>query len=297
LVSYPGLTAQQQKALPTLLAPARPFETKFEDSTHQLWQCDTVDGSMVLKLCNRKSIHDSTFWQATNCLFKLNFPDSLAQIDKIHQLISELSPVAIPDFVAAQASSFVLVRWLEGDDVAVDIVSDGMVVQLADHMAQLHQHKRSQWGSVEQPLFLAKEWSERLANTLSLLADRQSIPSDIADQAIAQALSLEIDTFCPIMLDLRWDQMLHRQGDLCAIVDMDAFVIGPKELELVLLEYQLTAKQAVLFKHRYEQLIKTNFPDLSACRDCYRLLLFVMNSLDETDVEKWMAAERLFDNG
>jgi aminoglycoside phosphotransferase (APT) family kinase protein len=90
------------------------------------------------------------------------------------------------------------------------------------------------------------------------------------------------------MMDLRWDQMLHQQGQLSAIVDMDAYVIGPPELELILLEYQLSPEQAERFKAIY--LDVADMPDLSAVRHTYRLLLFLMNSLGETDIQKWMSA-------
>jgi aminoglycoside phosphotransferase (APT) family kinase protein len=129
-----------------------------------------------------------------------------------------------------------------------------------------------------------------LQSTLSSLVELHAItiPEQVLEKALQQAADLNIETFVPIMLDLRWDQMLHQQGQLSAIVDMDAFVVGPRELELVLLEYQLNEHQAGVFIEAYRA--SAEWPDLTEQRFCYRLLLFLMNSLGETDVNKWMNA-------
>ncbi|KKM25440.1 hypothetical protein LCGC14_1594930 [marine sediment metagenome] len=264
---------------------------KFEDSSHQLWHCETVDGPMVLKLCNHQTVETSTFWRGMNQLFAINFPASLAYIDKTHDFVSEHGELQIPEFIASEASVFVLARYVDGEDVDVEHVSDDMVIQLANHLAKLHQSKRSHWGAFHNAEFLSEQWPIKLQQPIKTLAKNysSSIAEPILQQALQQAAQLKLDTFSPIMLDLRWDQMLHQQGKLSAIVDMDAFVIGPRELELVLLEYQLSQHQADIFKQSYQA--KTDWPDLTQQRYCYRVLLFLMNSLGETNIEKWMNAE------
>lgn len=280
----------QQQDLPALIQPASPISAKFEDSTHQLWQCETVDGTMILKVCNHQTIQNSTFWQGMNQLFDINFPASLAHIDKTHHFLNEQGELESPEFIASEASAFVLARYLDGDDVDFEYISDDMVTQLARHLAKLHQSKHSHWGAFHHAEFSREQWSIRLQNTLCALTESHplTLPEEIIEQALQQTAKLNIDNFVPIMLDLRWDQMLHQQGQLSAIVDMDAFVIGPRELELVLLEYQLTLDQAEIFSQTYQTM--TDWPDLTEHRFSYRLLLFLMNSLGETDIEKWMNA-------
>ncbi|MDB2705808.1 aminoglycoside phosphotransferase family protein [Pseudomonadota bacterium] len=288
MVNYPGLSQQQQRGLPALLKPARSFDAKFEDSTHQLWHCETVDGALVLKLCNQETVRHSTFWQGMNSLFAADFPASLAHSDKIYRYVGEQGLLTIPEYIAAESSSFVLASYLDGDDVCSANVSGAMVDTLAEHIAQLHQQRNVTWGAFHHAKFPPEEWSKSLQATLLSLANSHSapIPDAVLKQALEQAEKLKNTLFSPIMMDLRWDQMLHQQGRLSAVVDMDAFVMGPRELELVLLEYQLNAEQAERFKLRYQKFCK--LPDLNEQRFCYRLLLFLMNSLGESDIEKWM---------
>ncbi len=294
MTTYPLLTAEQRQGLPTLVEPATSVPSLFEDSTHQVWQCQTSDGPMMLKVCNLDTISKSDFWMIINHLFSLEFPASLNKIYLTYYVVKESSGLSIPDLVAAKSSAFVLTRYLEGDDVSFHMVSNDMATQLANHLVTMHQHTYSHWGPIFNPKYSAKDWSKRLQHTLISFASRSpvAIPDDVLNNALLQADEIELTSFSPIMIDLRWDQMLHQQGQLSAIVDMDAFVIGPTALELVLLEYQLSQEQADAFVEHYA--LFQPFPALDVQRYCYRLLLFLMNSLGETDLEKWMNAPERF---
>jgi hypothetical protein len=106
-------------------------------------------------------------------------------------------------------------------------------------------------------------------------------------QAIEQAEKIIPNYFVPIMPDLRWDQFrIDKEGRL-ALMDLDAFVIGPRELELVLLEYILDKPQQSVFKKTYQTML--DYPDLSKVRLSYQVLLFAMNVLGETDLMKWIS--------
>ncbi len=279
---------QQQQGLPALLQPAMPMPAKFEDSTHQLWSCETSAGEMVLKVCNHQSVEKSTFWLGMNTLFGMQFPSSLGSIEAIHQLLTEHGSFKVPPYIASQSSSYVLTGFLVGQDVTESHITGDLVKRLAQHLARLHQHSYTKWGSIQQPKLTAEQWPHRLQQALLTLLDEQSIdiPDDIIKQAMSQLALIKVDGFVPIMADLRWDQLrILDTGDM-AVVDLDAFVIGPRELELVLLEYLLTAQQAATFKIAYQQHL--SWPDLSNQRLSYRLLLFLMNVLGETDLDKWL---------
>ena len=112
------------------------------------------------------------------------------------------------------------------------------------------------------------------------------IPADILNTALQQAKAIEVDEFVPIMPDLRWDQFLQQNDRLSALVDLDAFVFGPKGIELVLLEYLLSEQQAEIFNRHYQQY--AHIPDLTPFRISYRILLFLMNVLGEQNLDNWL---------
>ncbi len=291
MVTYPELTVQQQAHLPVLIKPAIALTSQFEDSTHKLWRCETQEGALILKVCNHDSIQQSPFWQGMNSLFSANFPRSLRNIATTFSKIANSTSIAIPNYMAAEGDSYVLAEWLEGDVVQTEDVSNTMVVQLAEHLGKLHSHTQINWGPLHDAHLLAEQWSSRLCESIQELAENHPsmIPNDVLALNLQQAKVIKVDQFVPVMPDLRWDQFLQQNKQLTALVDLDAFVYGPKELELVLLEYLLNAEQAELFKKYYQH--HSDLPDLDLVRGPYRLLLFLMNILGETDIKNWLAED------
>ncbi|BDZ73265.1 hypothetical protein GCM10025856_09840 [Methylophaga marina] len=295
MYSYPELSRQQQESLPVLHAPALPLDAQFPDSTHQLSQCDTADGKMILKVCHQQRVQDSMFWLGINHLFQLDFPNSLGRTQSISQFLQREGWFAVPEVVAEQAGHYVLVRYLEGVDLSANQIDNTTVTQLAHHWGKLHQHLSTKWGSIEKPIFSANDWPIRLEQTIQLLSDRNGIPipADILKMSYGQCRTLSPEQFVPIMPDFRWDQLRQCDDGTIAVLDLDAFVRAPRELEWVLLEYLLSPQHAKLFVEIYTQY--QPIPDLSACRLSYRVLLFLMNVLGESKLKQWLEQPPLFD--
>jgi aminoglycoside phosphotransferase (APT) family kinase protein len=297
LVSYPCLSANQQQNLPELIQ-VKALPKMYEDSTHQLWDCDTDQGSIILKICNDDNVADSTFWQGMALLFKVDLAKQLGDFRPVYNLLNRLSPLAIPNFIAAGSVSldekaFIAAMKVAGNMINASDINDDLVVGLANHIAKLHSHTHFKWGRFGQAEFDSKQWAQRLKFTLKSLGERQaSIPAQLLSEVIELAGQWPAEQFVPIMLDLRWDQFLQQDGKLAALVDLDAFVFAPPALELIMLEYLLDAQQATLFIAEYQ---KTHaLPDLAKHRAPYRLLLFMMNVLGEKDVDSWMQAPNRF---
>lgn len=288
MFTYPQLTTAEQANLPKLLAEPIAIPSKFEDSTHAIWQCLSTDGEMVLKVCKQAAVAQSTFWLGLNHLFGADFPNNLGNIAHTHDFLARHGALQAPAQIASAPKRFVLTRFLAGVDLVANHISDAQVMALANHIVHLHQHTHTQWGSFHAPLFTALDWGKRLHDTLlGLLAARglQVTDSHIST-ILSQASHVKETIFVPMMLDLRWDQLRSlNNGDL-AIIDLDAFVIAPKGLDLVLLQYVLKPAQWHLFKQQYCQ--THAWPVYSQQKPCYQLLLFLMNILGETDLTRWL---------
>lgn len=299
MVKYPLLSLTQQAGLPELEA-VHVLPAQYEDSTHQLWRCKSVDGPLMLKICNGHNIRQSSFWQGMSLLFDVQLPAQLGSFKAVYEIVNENSPLTIPDYIASDSDNrnkkqraYILTKLMQGSMVSHQNVDDGMVSMLAKHISQLHQARQTAWGKLIQPVFTLNTWAERLQHTIKILAEDKRVPDRLLGEALAQAAEINPDYAVPIMPDLRWDQFLQNNGHLTTLVDLDAFVIAPREFELVLLEYLFTPAQAKVFIAEYQ----SHFPDaieLSQVRKSYRLLLFLMNILGERDIDAWMAAEKRF---
>ncbi len=287
MLNYPQLSAAEQASLPKLIAEPIAMPNKFADSTHALWRCQTSEGEMVLKVCNVATVAKSSFWLGLNHLFDVNFPKNLENIHLTHDFLIQSGTLEVPELIAAKANQFVFTRFLAGVDLDANAVDEQWVIALAKHIAKLHQCRYKNWGSLHAPQFSAHDWPARLQHTLAFLLQQNKVENTAQIQAIlTQANNIKETDFVPMMLDLRWDQLRNLENKSLALIDLDAFVIGPKNLDLVLLRYVLTPAQLVLFKQEYCQ--THAWPDDAAQTPCYQLLLFLMNVLGETDLAKWM---------
>jgi Ser/Thr protein kinase RdoA (MazF antagonist) len=288
MLTYPQLTQTEQAELPKLLAAPIPIPSRFIDSTHQVWHCQTADGEMVLKICNSVRVAHSTFWLGLNHLFRADFPNSIGDIQDTHDFLCQNGTLYVPAFVASKANRFVLTRFLAGEDVDSAHVDNQRVILLAKHIASLHQHTNQHWGNLHAPSFTAQDWSIRLQNTLQYLAEQSSTPID--DDFLAEQLKIagsdQKTSFIPMMVDLRWDQLRYCDNKALALIDLDAFVFAPKNLDLVLITNLLSPAQQRLFKQEYE--LVHIWPDFSQQQPCYQLLLFLMQVFGETDLVQWM---------
>lgn len=293
MFTYPQLSASEQASLPKLIAQPTAIPNKFEDSTHQLFYCQTTDDGMVLKVCNVATIEKSPFWRGANHLFAADFPNSLGDIHLTHHFLAKNGTLSVPEFIAAGANRFVLTRFVTGKDLETELISEQWVVALANHIAKLHKCTYSRWGKLHAPQFSAQEWASRLYETLNFLTQQYDmrIEEALLSEILRQATNIHETEFVPVMLDMRWDQFRCCQSsaddtNTLALIDLDAFVIAPRALDLILLEYVLTPVQWARFKQHYMQIHA--WPDLAAQKSCYQLLLFLMNVLGERDLAKWM---------
>jgi aminoglycoside phosphotransferase (APT) family kinase protein len=291
---FEGLANQSQ--LPALIH-AEKLVPMFDDSTHELWRCETQQGALILKRCTRQQLNSSPFWQVMQPLFGLDLPSAFEHYPQLHASLERMTRLPIPELIASAAEqgdapAYALHRGLSDETLMQSQLNDQMVLQLAEQLAQLHQQTSPKWGEVSAPQFSASAWPERLRTTLEVMCENQPEALRWLESIRAELDALKPSEFCWVMMDNRWDQYLTDGKQITALVDLDAFVIAPRELELVLLEYQLTPIQAALFKQHYQSQLA--WPDLSTLRSSYRLLLFLMNALGETDINRWMNAAEHF---
>lgn len=287
MLTYPTLSQAEQAALPTLRLPPVKMPAKFADSTHQLWLCATEQGLMALKVVDVAST-DNGFWLGVNSLFSADFPQSLGDAKRLQHWLCDLGSIITPEVVSCTDNRFVLSHYLEGQDLTTETITQALVEQLATHISALHMQKSERWGAIHQPIFSAHDWSSRLHVAIATIEDKSNlkVPKTFLKDCIAQTAACQENDFVPIMLDLRWDQFKQQTDGKLALIDLDAFVVGPRSLALLILEYVLTTEQLTWFKAVYTQ--THDWPTLGQQKQCYQLLLFLMHLLGETDLKKWL---------
>lgn len=286
---YQGLNIEPNQ-LPNIFS-AQLQPTLYDDSTHQLYYLQTEQGDKVLKTLNLNA-HQQAFWQNVRALFGLDLNQHLNHQAWCSRQLAGLTDLAIPQIERAvnpgeSLQGFVLAAKLNGETGQESWMNQANIEIFARHLKGLHQISYENWGVWQQPQNTLNDWPHKLAQSLKTWMN----PTDHQAwwSAIKQAEAIRIHSAVPTMLDLRWDQFLFEQQELSALVDLDAFVLAPVELTWVILEYLLDEDQAWWLAQAYGER-----PDLTPVREAYRLWLFKLNLLGETDLTRWMAAPTRF---
>jgi len=283
---------------------------RFTDSTHELWQLqlarqlkttrqlktarqlkkahpEFATQCAFLKVCTNTK---SPFWQIMQQLFGLDLKKEIPAFSNLYQHIGSLTSLKIPELIQAasfrkkemkEEDAYILTSELSGS--AVEDVSPLMATQLAEYLAEMHQDKSQNWGLMTKPVYSKEQWPQRLKQVLIDFSKQQNVAGDIYLSAIKSCEKIACEEFVPVMPDLRWDQFLQQDQKLTALVDLDAFVFAPRELDFVLLEFILEKEQFAAFLKVYSQ--AHTIPDITEVRPAYRLLLFLMQVQGELDIE------------
>ena len=291
--------APEQHALFLDAVDITAVEKSFDDSTHSLWHYNQANERRFLKLCDGESCQTSEFWSVMKLVFALDLPMNLGRYGEVYEQLAVSTDFTVPQLIRGVSSQqfndrifsgWLLTSFIEGTALEVNQITSDHIDLLANHLVRLHQQQSDTAG----PLFkeegggLSPElWKQKLKAQIFQARGSSGFAEEVITEAIESVDELSIDQFQMIMPDLRWDQFLQLENGNLSLVDLDAFVWGPRALELVLLEYLLDAEQAELFKQRYSQ--THLIPDLTVERKVYRVLLFQMGALGEADFKKWMS--------
>jgi hypothetical protein len=91
-----------------------------------------------------------------------------------------------------------------------------------------------------------------------------------------------------IMLDMEPRQFLSNGGLVNAIVDTEAYVLGPRELDLIAIECSLDESGAKSFKKGYTDVLSV--PELSQIRELYRYLFCLIEIMGPSyDYNSWVS--------
>ncbi|MBO1923557.1 hypothetical protein [Thiomicrorhabdus sp. 6S3-12] len=281
---------------------ARLMPALFEDSTHQIWSIAYRDLSQkVLKLCQCGEVENAGFWSAMQALFDASLTRDYQALAGAYRYFSRFSVFEVPDLEAISESQESPVRWIltqtvNGKDLCAETVTRDICAQLAAHLDSMH----AETGKGVSYLAGALDQSELLpGRVLDVSQFRQKIeaflnrhprirqlrechPQDF--QQIRQQLQcLEWHKIVPMLIDFRWDQLRIDEDGRLYLLDLDAALFAPIEMDWLMLELVLTPQQLEWVMDSYRGTI----PRVSQSRELYRALFYAMELLGDQPWAWW----------
>lgn len=206
----------------------------------------------------------SPFWQQMDGIFGINRVTQLTTVRRVSTLLQQQTLIPAPQVIHVERNApgleapFVVLTQLAGMAHDPDEFPDGEALhyQLGQYIGYLHTHSYPGYGNVlMEPLHPQVDFLTTMTAMM-----RQTINRFWADQAelhrYLDGLTATVEaealfsTANLIMIDISGNQFVYDNQRISGVVDLDAYVIGPREWELSMLEMCITEPAA--FRRGYE---------------------------------------------
>ncbi|WP_274366285.1 phosphotransferase [Paenibacillus thermotolerans] len=170
--------------------------------------------------------------------------------------------------------------------------SDSLLHQFGVWLAQVHSQRFDYFGNLAKTqIERLDSFHIRLSQTMQRLVERDyANDSQIKAKLGAMLQDLKAlpvpDYFCPVFIDMDPSQFLIQDEMLSAVVDVEAYVVGPREFDFIGLEYLLDEISVVSFLKGYSSIL--NPPDLSKYRTVYRYFYRLLGVQGSVDLQRWL---------
>jgi aminoglycoside phosphotransferase (APT) family kinase protein len=263
-------------------------------SSNRVYEVTTAVGQRYV-VKQPKQIREtiSPFWQQMDAIFGINSVTQLATVREVSERLQRQALIPVPQVIHVEAAAsevdapFVVVTHLAGAAHEPDEFpsSEALHEQLGQYVGYLHTQPYAGYGNVlMEPLHPQADFLTTMAAMI-----RQTISRFWTDQAELHRYLDELTTTVEaealfssanlIMIDISGNQFVYDNQRISGVVDLDTYVIGPREWELSILEMCITEPAA--FRRGYE--CHVSLPTFAPFRAFYRLWSYLNEPGDGYD--------------
>jgi Ser/Thr protein kinase RdoA (MazF antagonist) len=264
-------------------------------NSNHLYRLETASGTRYsLRIPRLHTSALSPFWQHLQDVFGLGYGTQLRNIDPILRAIDEDGLLQAPRPVAVTTvgdrPAYIL-SWVEGTSWEPDEFPDSGSVheRLGKYVARLHLRTYDKLGTLTEQAIDPAEFVARANSSMQRTISRfWSHRPDIRGWFERHATAIDPNVFsgnlAPIMPDISGNQFVYRDETLAGVVDLDSYVVGPRELELAVAEMCLTRPED--FRRGYESVLP--LPRFAEFRAYCRFWMLVCEGAADPDVEEFL---------
>ena len=270
-------------------------------NSNHLYRLETTSGARYsLRIPRLRPTALSPFWQHLRDVFGLRYGTQLLNVDPILRAIDEDGLLELPRPVAATTVGdrpAYIFTWVDGTPWEPDEFPDSAEVheRLGDYVARLHLRTYDKFGTLAEqtidPVEFVARTNASMERTISRFwSHRPDIGEWFEHHARAMDPAVLSGHLAPIMPDISGNQFVYRDDTLAGVVDLDSYVVGPRELELAVVETCLTRPDD--FRRGYESVLP--LPRFAEFRAYFRFWMLVCAGAGEPDVDEFLTCRSYF---
>ncbi|MCI0764326.1 aminoglycoside phosphotransferase family protein [Bacillus sp. TL12] len=272
----------------------------YEDHASDVWLVKTETEEVIVRSSKMKTEPNNDFWWGCKHLFGID-PRNVHTLETIHTQLQQYTTLPIPTVLRKHRleREYVVVEKLNGQVLKSFIRQpESILYSLGKGLAQIHQYKANYIGNpsgtFQIPLYKFQQHITDVSK--QLVGMFHSNNSKIHDsfeifQSQLYALPAPKETTL-ILIDMDPTQFLTNGIEITGLVDTEAYVVAPRELDFIGLEYIFTEKEANAFRKGYETIMP--IPNLEQYRAPYRYLYRLLSVQGNVDLEEWLQHPSFF---
>lgn len=272
----------------------------YEDHSSDVFLVRTDKEETVVRSSRSVGKSDGPFWGGCRMAFGID-PRNVHAQEFINRTLGALSLIRVPRILEKgfMDKEYILVEKLEG--IMLESFIDqphAMLRDFGENLARIHQSKMSYCGNPTGTFRISLDafHGHMIRSMKQMLEHYYSNEPKIIETfpAICAILEgLRAPEFASyIMVDMDPTQFLTDGKTVTGLVDTEAYVVGPRELDFIALEYVMDRRAADSLIKGYEKI--THLPDLNACRIPYRFFYRLIEIQGQEDIDSWLGAPVLF---
>jgi aminoglycoside phosphotransferase (APT) family kinase protein len=278
----------------------RELSPGYDDHASDVWLVKTDNQEVVVRSSRMIGEPNNDFWWGCKRLFGID-PRNVHELENVNNILNEFSTIPIPRVLKKGTSSreYVVVEKLEGYVVKSFINKPAsMLESLGEGLAHIHQHQRDYIGNPSGSFQIQLEhFHDHLIRVMKELISKFYRNNQKIVYKLDEIMEILEDLPVPdsstfVLVDMDPTQFLSNGKVITGLVDTEAYVIAPRELDFIALEYILDKKAAAAFQTGYEKVME--IPDLTNYRLPYRYLYRLLSVQGSVDLDNWFNQKILF---
>jgi hypothetical protein len=273
----------------------------YEDHASDIWLVKTDEREVVVRSSRMYEEPSNDFWWGCKRLFGID-PRNTFGLEQVNGTLQDITSIPIPQVIKKakiDSREFVVVEKLSGQMVPSFIHQPATILQdLGEGLARIHQYQVDYTGSPSGQFKIPLSgFKQHVIESMTDLVEK-FYKDDLAISRKLPEMVKRIEgitdptssTF--VLVDMDPTQFLSNGERLTGLVDTEAYVMAPRELDFVGLEYVLDKRSAKDFMTGYKRIME--IPDLETCRLPYRYLYRLLSVQGSVDIDEWINKENLF---
>ena len=223
-----------------------------------------LDGRKYILKINTQDVLGS-FWLQQSELYGSCYETYIKELDVLYEVISSNPFISTPRlYEYSESKRYQIFECVEGKNWEPDEFPNNINIAriLGKYIGTFHQTEYTGYGTVgnHNRTDFKKHFFETCRKQIETYWDNDS--EKFEQLAEYESRFKNCNTFSLIMTDISGNQFIYNDdySSILYNIDLDAYVIGPRELELIIIKDCLSNEAFEVFKEEYEKITKKSFP-------------------------------------